>query len=354
MRGKLTWKRLAWWAALAGLMAWTVHVVLRSQSPGELIAAMGRLRAEYLLLAVGLMGVYLCSEALCTAQILKTLGSPMPLRRCLGYSCAGFYFSTVTPSATGGQPMQVYYMARDGVPGAHGALDMLLVTICFQVVSAGYALVSFLYFPNLVEGLGGGLGVLLGLGLAMTLFLTALMVACLIQPRWMAVPAMGIIDLLSRVAGEDRAALWRGRVQRQLDNYGQGAAILRSKPTLIPRLLGLTTVQLGALYLVPYMMYLGFGLTGHTAAQMVAMQAMLSVAVAFLPLPGGMGAAESVFLQAFGLFFGADLVAPAMVLSRGVSCYGTLALTGAATLALHLHRRRGNAKGEVIPLDIAA
>ena len=50
----------------------------------------------------------------------------------------------------GGQPAQVYYMSRDGVPAAHGALNMMLIAACYQVVVIGYALAVALLRFDLV------------------------------------------------------------------------------------------------------------------------------------------------------------------------------------------------------------
>ena len=36
------------------------------------------------------------------------------LWRCIQYSFIGFFYSGITPSATGGQPVQLYYMNKDG------------------------------------------------------------------------------------------------------------------------------------------------------------------------------------------------------------------------------------------------
>ncbi len=74
-------------------------------------------------------------EAMCSKLILARLGHHLPYRRCLGYSFTGFYVSSITPSSTGGQPAQIYYMSKDSVPAAHGSLNMMLIAVCYQVVT---------------------------------------------------------------------------------------------------------------------------------------------------------------------------------------------------------------------------
>ena len=60
---------------------------------------------------------------------------------------------------------------------------------------------------------------------------------------------------------------------------------------------------------------------------------MISVAVDMLPLPGGMGISENLFLRMFLPVFGAELVLPGMVVSRGISYYTQLLLSAVMTVA---------------------
>ena len=124
-------RNLIWVAVMGGLLAWTIYNVLRDQTPGQLAHALVSADWRFLLIGVALMAAFVAFEARSSHLILRALGTPQPYRRCYLYSSTGFFFSNITPSATGGQPAQIYYMNRDGVPVAHGAIDMLLVTIGF-------------------------------------------------------------------------------------------------------------------------------------------------------------------------------------------------------------------------------
>ena len=55
-----------------------------------------------------------------------------------------------------------------------------------------------------------------------------------------------------------------------------------------------------------------------------------------LPLPGGVGASEKSFEIMFDRIFGLELVIPGMILSRGISFYLLIVVTGIATIIIHL------------------
>ena len=106
----------------------------------------------------------------------------------------------------------------------------------------------------------------------------------------------------------------------------------------------LTLVQRCILFLVTYLAYKSFGLSGHSLATIVTLQAMISVVVDMLPLPGGMGISENLFLQIFLPIFGSTLVLPGMLISRGVSYYTQLLISAAMTVAATFLLRNTNEK----------
>ncbi|MCD7948433.1 MAG: flippase-like domain-containing protein [Oscillospiraceae bacterium] len=325
---------------LLGIMVVTGFVMLREQSPAEIFAALRRLNAVYLLAGLALMFLFVCCEALCTRQILPRLGHKTRLRNCLGYSFAGFYFSSITPSSTGGQPAQIYYMAKDGIPPAHGALNMMLLAVSYQVTQLAYVIVILLLRPDLVGLLGRGFGALLLLGAAINIALTVGMLFLMFLPRVASAIAGWVITLLVRIKLIKKESAAREALSKQLVAYGEGAACIKKNPLLFLRLLGLTAIQLTALFAVPFVVYHAFGLREYGALELIGTQALLTLAVSFLPLPGAVGASEGGFIRAFTLFFGAGLVTPAVLAARGISFYSFLIISAVITLIVHINSRK--------------
>jgi hypothetical protein len=323
-------------AALLGLTAWTV---LRGQSLAQLSQALAGASPRFVGAGLGLMLAFVGCEALSTRTILGQLGAHVPYRRCLGYAFTGFVFSSITPSSSGGQPAQICAMARDGIPAAYAALVMLLNAVCYQTATLGLALWAMAGRGAALGALGGGLGLLLGLGMAVAVCLTLGMLGLLFAPRLAQTLCSRVLALGGRlrlVRDRDAARL---RLERHLAAYRQGAACLRKRPALLPCLLGLAGAQLFCLYLVPWVVYRAFALSERGPLELARMQAILTLAVGFLPLPGSAGAAEGAFLRGYAVWFGPALVAPAMVLSRGISFYCFLPLAALAALTARLLAR---------------
>lgn len=349
-------KNLACTGAVFVLLAWTVYTIFQQQTPGQLAAALLSADWRVLLLGVPLMALFICCEAKATHSILCSLGSPQPFRRCAYYSCVGFFFSTITPSATGGQPAQVVSMSKDGTPAATGALDMLLVTIGYNTAAMGWGIFALCAAGGLTERLGGQVGLLLGFGLAVFALLDAAMFLFLFLPGPAKKLLYGCIALGARVwPALDKAGL-EAKADEHLAEYRRGAGLIRRSPELLAKVVGLSALQLACSYAMPYVVYRAFGLSGFSLWEVMALQALCAIAVGYLPLPGSAGAAESVFLRGFLLVYGQGLVAPAMILSRTLNCYLVLAAT-AVILAMGRRLRRkkasAGAKGEAKPPQAA-
>lgn len=338
-------KNWIWLAVMAALLGWTAYTILREQTPGQLAAAVASADWRVLLLGIPVMALYLAFEARATCWILRALGRRQTYRNCYFYACAGFFFSNITPSATGGQPAQMYYMNRSGVEPALGAIDMLLITIGYHAAMMIYGVLALITNRDLTEQLGGRLGFMLGAGFVIYLGLIAAMLLFLFLPN----PARRLCLALIRLAARVRPALDRTALEKklegQIEGYRKGAVLIRKTPGLLPRVLLMSLGQLGCTYAMPYLICRAFGIDSAAPWTVFSLQALCTISVGYLPLPGSAGAAEGVFLRGFAAVFGAELVAPAMILSRTLNCYLVLIVTGIITAIVHFNCRPDKAGG---------
>ena len=168
MDTKLSPRRLlAHIALFAGLIALTFYILLRGQNLSELLAVLRGVRARWLILAAGCMCVFLLCEAANLRRCLHLFGCRCTVPQAVRYALTGFFFSSVTPSASGGQPMQLYYMHRDGISASRGVLALMTELASFQtaavLLAAGGAV---LYFSHDSTRLPSGMDLTGGMGLS--------------------------------------------------------------------------------------------------------------------------------------------------------------------------------------------
>ena len=121
-----------------------------------------------------------------------------------------------------------------------------------------------------------------------------------------------------------------------MDVYRETAAYLKAHKGVIVSVILITFVQRMALFAVTWMVYLSLRLKGTPVQDIVLLQGVISISVDMLPLPGGMGISETLFLKIFRTVF-AVLTLPAMVLSRGLSYYSQLLISALFTIVAQLY-----------------
>ena len=120
-----------------------------------------------------------------------------------------------------------------------------------------------------------------------------------------------------------------------MDTYRDTANYLKTHPRVIVNVIAITFVQRMAMFAVTWFVYRSFSLSEKSFWTILFLQAVISVSVDMLPLPGGMGISETLFLTIFEPVFGA-LLLPGMVLSRGLGYYGELLISALFTVVAQL------------------
>ena len=319
-------------AAILGL---TAFAVLRGQDLGAIAEAIQSCDERWLLPALACVLAFIGGEAVIDRLLLDSCGQRLGPGRCFLIASVGFFFSAVTPSAGGGQPMQVYFLRRERVPIPVSAVTLMAVTITYKLVLVIIGLAAALFRLDFLRAHFGPMMFLFWIGLGLTAGFTALLLVLVFHPSLARAAMDGGHRLLERLhilrRNEDR----RQSLLSSMEKYHETAAYFKSHMGLLALVLAITFLQRAALFTVPWLVYRGFGLTGYGWLSIAALQAVIAVAADMLPLPGGLGVTEGLFLTVFGPVFGA-LTLPGMVLSRGMEFYCRLALTAALTAAAAL------------------
>ena len=98
----------------AGIMVF--RIFFHNRELGDIIEDVKRADNCWTILGLVTIVAFVCCESCIFHYMLRIYKIKVSLLRCIRYSFIGFFFSCITPSASGGQPMQIVYMKRDAVP----------------------------------------------------------------------------------------------------------------------------------------------------------------------------------------------------------------------------------------------
>lgn len=321
----------------------TVYIFLKDYSLKDLIYYLKQCNPYWLLAGFFLIMFFIFCEGVNIKLIMKELNQSVAFKRCLDYSFIGFYFSSITPSSSGGQPAQIYYMKKDNLSVSDSSLTIFFVVLVYQIamILIGGIMAVFDYKVAMV--IAGKLKYLLIFGTITNLGFVLVLFLLMFSKKTVSF----IIDLCVKIGLRVKLLKdpdkWKERLNQGITAYHEKALILKKHPVLFGKVLVVTFFQLIALCLVPYMVYKSLGYGDYKPEDMITAQSLLTIAVSTVPLPGSVGAAEGGFLYAFGMFFSDKVITLAMVLSRVISFYLPLLVSFFISVIIHV-RTHGNIK----------
>ncbi len=321
---------------LTAVFALTVYGVFHGEDLGEMAAAFKRADIRWLIPGVILVLFFIWGESIIIWYMMRSFHIYLKKRICFLFSSVGFFFSCITPSATGGQPMQVYYMNKEKIPVPVAAVILMIVTITYKLVLVVTGLGILLFGQGFLHQYLEKILPVFYLGLLLNVFCVSFMTLLVFHPVIAEKIMLKGLEWLERLHLLKRRETRRTRLQDSMQVYRETAAYLKDHKGVIVAVIFITFVQRFALFAVTFMVYLAFGMSGTDITDVVLLQAVISVSVDMLPLPGGMGISESLFLTIFVPVF-ASLTLPAMVLSRGLGYYSQLLISALFTVVAQIY-----------------
>lgn len=337
---KKTIRNLIVFILLIGL---TFYLIFKDQNVLEILNIAVSVKKRYILVAIIAMCLYLLGETINITRILKELGEKSTFLRNIRYTLIGFFFSSITPAASGGQPMEIYYMHKEKIAVANSTLALLVHLTSFQIVTITLGILSTILHFEIVKS---GLIYLVILGILLNSTALTLLAISIFSKRL----SKGLINFAVKVLRFFRIPNIEKKqesLEKELEKYQESAVYIKEHKKLMIKTLVTTFIQVIIYYSIPYWVYLAFGFTGYNFFQIVTLQAMLYATVSGIPSPGAVGVSEGAFIEIFKGVFPATMMNSAILLNRGASFYLFVIISAIITTITALKTKNYEVKEEL-------
>lgn len=310
----------------------TIYFVLRGSDVSGAWDLLLSSNLAWCLVGVLFVILFIVSESVIIAYLAHSLSLHIKFPHCLLYSFVGFFFSAITPSASGGQPFQIVFMRRDGISISTSCAILAVVTILYKSVLILVGILVFVFQPDALMALiKPQIGWYI-LGLFLNIALVTIMVIMVFKPRIIEVPAVTLFNFANKIIHFKNAEAKRERLLSGVHKYASVTANFKNSAHVLWVAFVMTIVQRFFLFFVTYISVLALYQTHIDMPLIVSAQAMISVAVDMMPMPGGSGLAEFLFQRAFTPLVSHEIILPLLILSRGIGYYTQIILGGIGTV----------------------
>lgn len=323
--------QIAFFALVLGL---TFYVVFHGQDMGAIIASITKINVGLLIAALVMALLYVCCEGYMIWLMVGEDQGIKSLFKCISYSCIGFFYSGITPGASGGQPMQLYYMSKDGFSFSRSCAALTVVAIGNKIVLAVTGILLLIFWNKPMHENFGDKMWWYYLGLVMLAFIVFVLCELIFAPDFLEKKIMKGNMFLERkkIFKKDNAEKRREKVRTFFDGYRDVRHEMKVHKSKVVRVLVISFIQRAFLVGLTYMIYLGFGLTGTSGVYIFLTQLSIYITVDMLPLPGGQGISEFLYRSVFASVFTGELLTASMCISRLTSFYFLLFLSLAVAI----------------------
>ncbi|QOR36101.1 flippase-like domain-containing protein [Clostridium sp. 'deep sea'] len=318
------------------LLGCTFYILLKNENLFNLLNTIKEMNPFFISLGLLAVFIYICSEAINLLIILASLNTKIGFIQALKYAFIGFYFCAITPSSSGGQPMQVYYMKKDGIKITKSSLAMVTNLVIYKIVLlllCAFILI-FNYF-NVMQHINK-IWILFIIGITVHILTVVILLMSIFYKDKVTKLFFSITNLLYKLNFIKDKKKWQLKIKTQVNEFAINAKYIFKKPKLLIQVAAVTFIQVVSLYSVPYFVYKAFSLNSYSIFSIISLQAILRTSISTIPLPGAVGIAEGSFLLLYKAFFPEQQLTSAMLVSRGISFYSFLIISCFVTLITHV------------------
>ena len=323
------------------IMAW---ILLGKGNPKMMLESVKTLAPKWLLIGLICIGLYVGVETIIQYMLTNKMQRGHSLWNAFKVVMTGQFFNAITPFASGGQPMQAFIMAKQGVPVGTSISILMTKFIIYQLILTLYSMIALLiqmpFFFSKISGVVylSLIGFLINFGIVMILVASVFMKQQLKRVGFWGVNLLHHMRIIKHPTGIKR------KIIAQIDLFNKNIGLLKKNTSLLLQVSMLTIMQLTAYFLIPYAVYKAFGLAGTKMFVIISAAAFIVMISSFVPIPGGSGVAEGSFFLFFQLFFPTTILPTAILCWRLITFYIPLCIGGIMTM-LPNHKVR-NLTGE--------
>lgn len=263
--------------------------------------------------------------------ILKALNYDITLRKGIFYSMVEFYFSGITPSSTGGQPVQLYYMTKDDIPIRKSYIALMLNTIYFKLIIVILGILVLLINSSYVLGSALIYKVFFFIGFIFDLLIVILGFLLIFKINLVENIYNKLISFLKRFK------IFRGKFKNTdtaevMNRYREEIEFIKTHKKTVFLTFIITFIQRLLLFSIIYVVYRALGYNTYSYLNLLIIQLSVQIAIEALPLPGGAGLSEGMLHHIFVMIFSIQMADIGMLLTRAFTFYVPLLLCGLVIL----------------------
>ncbi|MBO5479431.1 MAG: flippase-like domain-containing protein [Clostridia bacterium] len=243
------------------------------------------------------------SEAICLHIPILKLYPDQKLSSSIRIMMIGQLFNNITPFCSGGQPMQAYYMYKDGRRVSDSFSIFSMKFVISQTALVIFTLIVTIFQWNYFKSLMDNFFILAIVGFSVNIIAIIFIFIIGINQKLAINILKPIFKFLGKIHILKNVDEKIEKLSDSFGNFNYQFNEMRKEKKVVIQMFIAATIQSLFYYAITYMVYRAFGNSGVSLFTIIPAQAFLLMLMTFIPTPGSGGGAEGGFLLIFNSIF---------------------------------------------------
>lgn len=271
--------------------------VFKNYSITEFLNTIKNCRYEYIIIAIICVFFWVFFEALFFKIIFKKLNYKISWYQAFGYVFTEFYFSAITPSSTGGQPVQMIEMRKDKIPYRISSIIVLINTMFYKLSLILIVTVGFIVYHDKIKDFSSLFKGFSIFGYIITLAIALFFLILIFSNKIITKLVNWFYKLLDKLKIRKNDSEKQKKLDASIEEYKEAAKYIRKNYKVMFITFIVIFLQRTSLLMVNYFIYKAFNIDSISICFALTIQAFLTIAADFIPLPGGVIVSEALLIE---------------------------------------------------------
>ena len=328
-------KQVLWSVLFVVIAALSIFVVMqqsREFSIARLIDFFKNSSPLWLVISFCSMLCFIVFEAMALLLLCRAFGYKQRLSHGILYSTGDIYFSAITPSATGGQPVSAYFMVKNGIPPMVVTVILLANLLMYILAIIAIGLICFIFFPGTFAHFSPFSKLLIIIGSIVQVALASFFLLLLRHEKLLHRISSFFLHLLCKLRILKNEEAKKEKLANYMASYREYSVLLSGHSKTLAFTFVFNFLQRIAQIAITMFTYLASGGAGSKALDLMALQGYVVLGSNSIPIPGAMGVCDYLMLDGFGAIMSESAAVNLELVSRSFSFYICIIICGLVTL----------------------
>jgi uncharacterized protein (TIRG00374 family) len=306
----------------------------------EVVHLITNIDIRWFIFSIFVVFLYWCFQTLSLSALFSSSDENLSFKTLFKSTIICNFFSAITPSATGGQPFQIYFLKKKGLKLGTASNLVVEQSTLYQAALVLMGLIAIFlnsvydFFPsdNILKQL-----VLLGFAVnVFVIFMLCFVTFNRKASKYFIVKLIKLFHKIKIIRNVDKA---HEKADKVIDNFYTSAKSLNKNKEALLKGIIYNFIALMFLYAVPMTVAYSLGdFSSMNVLTVLVSSAYVMLIGAFVPIPGGSGGIEFAFASFFGFYFTGSTLMAMLLIWRFLTYYLSILIGG---IIIIFNRDRG-------------